>query len=35
MMRRLNVDGNYNEVPVNEKAKERRGITDQIGKQRE
>lgn len=35
MMRRLNVDGNYNEVPVDEKAKERRGITDQIGKQRE
>lgn len=35
MMRRVNVDGNYNEVPVDEKAKERRGITDQIGKQRE
>ena len=34
MMRRLNIDGNYDDVPVDGKAKERRETTNQIGHQR-
>jgi hypothetical protein len=34
MMRRLNIDGNYDDIPVDEKAKERRETTNQIGHQR-